>query len=925
MSAAHQSDMQSASKPEGSEPMQPPRASKDRRGSASGSFSLASPPSVNPDPAYIAASAASHIVTGDNQNQTEDWFEDKGNQFNPETAVVSSTSLALVNAFLDQLLYNFLASARSTSIASLRPAVSEVLRPRLAKDAINGADEELYEFLGGGDEEELSAFHNGLEPRGPWDLNLVWRRTRLRCMVYTRLGDMEEEDEETFIEREQLDEAGQGYRRLSRGLSVVSPAAAIFLTSILEFVGEQALMVAGEAAHTRVEARRLKTPESEDPRTNKQRVVVEDIDMQKIAFNTTLGRLWRSWKKRVRPPSMLGIKNLSRDYARSNGAHSHENDPTNRSTLDSEVEVVNSGPGDTARPSTADAENSLLSELPPSASTKVNDGEDSTSHFLTGNDHQGHKTTDDRRGRRPSSMVLYPRRSIDSSAGPSNSVMQQRRSSSLPALHAAPYISLSSEISSTPREAPASRNTSSSSVHKQGEPRPATPSLGRDEPTTVTTSYDGRTDSDSDAMPSDYEQSKRGSRGMSEEEFDRQMLQLVKEMRPQRTSDLLKDERRIGNKVTLEKSLPSGSRETDSKADAFDGATPHTYAELPANRGIDQSTLAYWRGAGGSPCSTALQKPSEGSEGASSEPRSKLPGGQQRRPTSEGDGDYGRMWERQMPYFYRGPSTSDNNQNEAIVQGPTKELQYDTPQMTPVRYAASRAETDNGAPPLTPLRELMEAAHDTSDEASSVTPSQDASRSNHASSDQYQISDIPRSGSSLSQALPQARPASKLSELRSQLPAVNTNTDHAAVQRVLPSPVSAREPLTPVGRTSTSSSRGLRLLQTSSSATSQVSQKLRGIVGRDSSDLRRPGTPRDSSEGSGSFISDKPSLKTPRAGDAQKSFDQLIKSDETIQYTLTPQNMREMEVIAFLTRLLAHALISVSHIIRETRHLVRRN
>lgn len=312
--------MQSSPILDGSEPAlnaaQRPNLKRDRTSSFPAPVSLASPPSVDPEPAYIAPSAASQIVTSDHQNQTEDWFEEKEDDFDQDGAVVSPSSLALVNAFLDQLLFNILACARSTSIASLRPAVSEVLKPRLAKDAINGADEELQEFLGGGDEEELSAFHNGHEPRGAWDLNLVWRRTRLRCMVYTRLGDMEEEDEDAYVAREHLEQPNDGHRRLSRDLGIVSPAAAIFLTSILEFVGEQALLVAGEAAYTRAETRRARTPVDETGSEIQPRVVVEDTDMEKIAFNTTLGRLWRSWKKRVRPASVLNARTISRDYAR---------------------------------------------------------------------------------------------------------------------------------------------------------------------------------------------------------------------------------------------------------------------------------------------------------------------------------------------------------------------------------------------------------------------------------------------------------------------------------------------------------------------------------------------------------------------------------------------------------------------------------
>ena len=926
MSVTHQPDMQSASKPKGSEPstqpLQPLGISKDRTGSVSGSFSLASPPHVDPDPAYIAAAAASHIVTGDHQNQTEDWFEDKGNQFERETALVSSTSLALVNAFLDQLLFNFLASARSTSIASLRPAVSEVLKPRLAKDAISGADEELHEFLGGGDEEELSAFHSGLEHRGTWDLNLVWRRTRLRCMVYTRLGDMEEEDEETFIEREQLEEAGQGYRRLSRDLGIVSPAAAIFLTSILEFIGEQSLMVAGEAAYARIEARRLKSPESDIPRTAKERVVVEDIDMEKIAFNTTLGRLWRSWKKRVRYPSMLSVRTISREFARGKGVYSLTSNSTSRSAGDGEFRIVDSEPGDTARPSVLEvAGGHLQSELSPSRSSNVDRREALPADSLPEEGHQGLRALANPGERRRSSMILYPQRSVNPPGELSQNAMQRRRSSSLPTLRPVSIVSPSSETLTAPAEAPNSCKNSSTSAHEKGEPRPAAPSQGGNGSTTVATLYDDTIDANSNTYPNDSDQFKGGSQGMSKEEFDRQMLQLVEEMRPQGTSGLLKDERRVRSNGSSDDVSDNGSAEAGAKADFSPVDTRKIRSEMQASRGIGQSTLAYWHGAPDASHSAPSQKPLKEDEGAFDHSQSKLTGGQRPRPTSEGDNEYGRTWERQMPYFYHGASTSHSNQDDAVSQQLTKEVQYDSPLATPIRDDEGTPEIDIGAPPLTPLRELMEAARDTSDEASSIALSRDASRSNYASSDRFENSDIPRSSSLSSQALSQARPRSKVSDLRSQLPAVNTGTDHAAVQRVLPSPISAREPLTPVGRTSTSSNRGLRPIQTSSSGTSQISQKLRGIVGRDSNESRRPGTSRDSSEGSDSFVSDKLSQKTPRAADAQKSFDRLIKSDETIQYTLTPQNMREMEVITFLTALgsksLDHALICVSHLMRQ--------
>jgi hypothetical protein len=55
-----------------------------------------------------------------------------------------------------------------------RSAVVEALKPKLAKEAILHADQEMEEYLGGGDHEEPVSFLNGIEPSGDWNLELVW-------------------------------------------------------------------------------------------------------------------------------------------------------------------------------------------------------------------------------------------------------------------------------------------------------------------------------------------------------------------------------------------------------------------------------------------------------------------------------------------------------------------------------------------------------------------------------------------------------------------------------------------------------------------------------------------------------------------------------------------------------------------------------
>jgi hypothetical protein len=273
-----------------------------------------SPPlSVSPEPAFIAASAASQIVTNDHDSHAETWYDQHGIEPSGETAVVSPGALHLVNNFLDQLLFNFIAVSRATTLAALRPAVSEVLKPKLAKDAVNQADEELREYLGGDDEDAAQSQARDAASPGDWDLELAWKRTRLRCMVYSSLGDMEEEDEDYYMEEGHL-EAGLE----DRSSETVSPAVAIFLTSILEFMGEQALVVAGQAAYHRMRLKYEKELKdgSRSPTGIADKIVVEDSDMERVALDRTLGRLWRSWKKKIRSPAIGSIDRLARSYSR---------------------------------------------------------------------------------------------------------------------------------------------------------------------------------------------------------------------------------------------------------------------------------------------------------------------------------------------------------------------------------------------------------------------------------------------------------------------------------------------------------------------------------------------------------------------------------------------------------------------------------
>lgn len=279
-----------------------------------------SPPSVRPPPAFISSSAASEIITSDQEFNAADFAPEDEETGAGANALVTPAALSLLNGFLDNLLFNILAGSKSTQLAAIRPALADVLKPRLASEVVATADEELSEYMGGA-EDEQTEFRGGHEPGGDFDLVRSWKLTRLRCMVYTRLGDMEEEDEDEYIAQDGLGDKDGAPRRFTSHVDNITPAAAIFLTSIIEHIGERALVIAGETARSRLSAKLNdgqddETDEDED-RKRIDRLVVEDLDMEKLALNATLGRLWRTWRKRRRNTTLS--RTLSRESFRRRG------------------------------------------------------------------------------------------------------------------------------------------------------------------------------------------------------------------------------------------------------------------------------------------------------------------------------------------------------------------------------------------------------------------------------------------------------------------------------------------------------------------------------------------------------------------------------------------------------------------------------
>lgn len=416
---------------------------------------MSMPLSVSPPAAFIARSAASQIVTNDHDSHADTWYDQHGIEPASESALVSQEALQLVNSFLDQLLYNFLSISRATTLTALRPAVSEILKPKLAKDAINNADEELREYLGEGEEDD-QAQSQGDDKVRDWDLELVWKRTRLRCMVYSSLGDMEEEDEDLYMEQENLELGAD-----EQGSEAISPAVAIFLTSVLEYMGELTLTVAGQAAYHRLRVKFQKETKegAKSPTDTADRIIVEDQDMERVALDRTLGRLWRGWKKRIRSPAIDLHRGSS---SRASGAHlRHDSNMTDSPALsrvatysDVEPEAQNDGqrlaadkiqPSDIALPIGSNDVDEI--EVPGLALYSDDDDDDDND-----DDQDEEEAAEGASGRRPKSLLILPLGAHNGLPTPTLSqpntpdFVGRKRSNSLPTPGASPYRSVSNRL-----------------------------------------------------------------------------------------------------------------------------------------------------------------------------------------------------------------------------------------------------------------------------------------------------------------------------------------------------------------------------------------------------------------------------------------------------------------------------------------------
>ncbi|ODQ54944.1 hypothetical protein SAICODRAFT_29164 [Saitoella complicata NRRL Y-17804] len=125
-----------------------------------------------------------------------------------------------------------------------------VLPDRVAREACADGEAELKTYLGANIEDDLtpSPSPSTGDVEDVFDVQKAWEYARLKCMIYSTIGDVEEEYVNFILGPEHaLPPASE-----PTGPNDITPAAAIFLTAALELVGENLLLTAIRAARNRV-------------------------------------------------------------------------------------------------------------------------------------------------------------------------------------------------------------------------------------------------------------------------------------------------------------------------------------------------------------------------------------------------------------------------------------------------------------------------------------------------------------------------------------------------------------------------------------------------------------------------------------------------------------------------------------------------
>ncbi|CCG83253.1 Putative uncharacterized protein [Taphrina deformans PYCC 5710] len=217
--------------------------------------------SVTVEAAFISANAASYIASTYTANV-------RGTK--PPTLTLDRSCLRSLNAFLDYFLAIIIKDARSIGLQDLKATLAKVLDSALGYVALNEAQAELETYrnqeTGAGRPFEHST-SGSLAGQELFDVEAVWLQARIRCMIYSTVGEKEETDFPTLSNDSEI---------------AVTPPVAIFLTAILEFLGEHILLTSARFARDRIGS------------SNKGILTEDDLD-RGIKMDKALGTIWQSY------------------------------------------------------------------------------------------------------------------------------------------------------------------------------------------------------------------------------------------------------------------------------------------------------------------------------------------------------------------------------------------------------------------------------------------------------------------------------------------------------------------------------------------------------------------------------------------------------------------------------------------------------
>ncbi|CAG8552497.1 22155_t:CDS:2 [Dentiscutata erythropus] len=146
---------------------------------------------------------------------------------------ISPEALAVINHFLDEFLYLLVDTSCSLYLENIKLAIFNVLPTHVGKNSIKEADFELNTFLESGNFDKT--LEKTVELSDPYPVQRVFEQFRIKCKYYSTLS------EQNFSINDCDPSTVPGLHN-SDGI-YISPSLAIYVTAVLEYVGEHILVL----------------------------------------------------------------------------------------------------------------------------------------------------------------------------------------------------------------------------------------------------------------------------------------------------------------------------------------------------------------------------------------------------------------------------------------------------------------------------------------------------------------------------------------------------------------------------------------------------------------------------------------------------------------------------------------------------------